>query len=234
MVRMNNSTYLNLRAFSLIEVVLAMGVFLITVLALVGLMGPALKSVSTVETADEVASVVDSVNAFLNSSTLIEITGGASDTTRFDAIYTAIQNNGYATIFVHRWDDSANDVVRQEIGFRNDESGSVGTASLFSVSLFGSTIDPAGPLYRAVLTASSAMLADPDSLISSSRVGDYSYYTLSQDASTYDTSGKSYLAMEVRIFAEESKADSFEANKDLAALADEIPIFVYDTAILRN
>ena len=84
-------------AFSLIEVVLAMGIFLITVLALVGLMGPALKSVSTIKTTDEVVSVVDSVNTYLRNSPWIN-PGGS----RFEAIYRSIRDNGdYATLFVY-------------------------------------------------------------------------------------------------------------------------------------
>ena len=54
--------------FSLIEVVLAIGIFLVTVLALVGLLGPTLQSVDEVEKTDEIASVVNTVNAFLQSS----------------------------------------------------------------------------------------------------------------------------------------------------------------------
>ena len=71
------------KAFSLIEVVLAMGIFLMTVLAMVGLLGPALKSVSTVKQTDEVASVVDSVNAFLNTSPYIDKPN--PNDSRFDA-----------------------------------------------------------------------------------------------------------------------------------------------------
>jgi len=54
--------------FSLIEVVLAIGIFLVTVLALVGLLGPTLQSVDEVEKTDEISSVVNTVNAFLQSS----------------------------------------------------------------------------------------------------------------------------------------------------------------------
>ena len=46
------------RGFSLIEVVLAIGIFMVTVLALVGLLGPALKSVDEVQQTDAIALVV--------------------------------------------------------------------------------------------------------------------------------------------------------------------------------
>ena len=62
--------------------VLAIGIFLVTVLALVGLLGPTLQSVDEVEKTDEVSSIVNTMNAFLQNSP--EIAPGAS---RFNAIY---------------------------------------------------------------------------------------------------------------------------------------------------
>ncbi len=64
--------------------VLAIGIFLVTVLALVGLLGPTLQSVDEVEKTDEVSSIVNTINAFLQNSP--EIAPGAS---RFNAIYNA-------------------------------------------------------------------------------------------------------------------------------------------------
>ena len=74
------------KGFSLIEVVLAIGIFLVTVLALVGLLGPTLQSVDEVEKTDEVSSIVNTMNAFLQNSP--EIAPGAS---RFNAIYNACE-----------------------------------------------------------------------------------------------------------------------------------------------
>ena len=222
------------KAFSLIEVVLAMGIFLITVLTLVGLMGPALKSVSTVKTTDEVVSVVDSVNAFLNSSPFIPkpAAGGNPKGTKFDAIYGAVQNDGHATIFVYRWYDAANQIVRQEIGFENNQGGSVHSQSVVNANNRGDGVpvasfdDATSLIYRVVLTASSAMLVDD--LVNEGTEGAYPRYTLSNTVSSY--SGN-YLALEVRIFAEDPTADPPSTNT--ADLADEVPVLVYDTAILR-
>ena len=214
-------------AFSLIEVVLAMGIFLITVLALVGLMGPALKSVNTVRTTDEVASVVDAVNTFLNTSPFIE----KPSTSRFESIYSAINDDGYATLFVYRWYDTANDVVRQEIGFENNQSGNVHTPSVVNANNRGDGVPSASFdeavsfIYRVVLTASSAMLVD--NFVNEGTEGAYPRYTLSNAIGAY--SGN-YLALEVRIFAEDP--GSFDDATNMGILADEIPIFVYDTAIL--
>ncbi len=80
------------KGFSLIEVVLAIGIFLVTVLALVGLLGPTLQSVDEVEKTDEVSSIVNTINAFLQNSP--EIAPGAS---RFNAIYNAVSQDSATT-----------------------------------------------------------------------------------------------------------------------------------------
>ena len=219
------------KAFSLIEVVLAMGIFLMTVLALVGLLGPALKSVSTVEKTDEVASVVDSVNAFLNSSPYVKPNNPNSS--RFNAIYSAVKNDDHAVLFVYRWYDDANDRIRQEIGFENNQNGSVNTKSVVNANNRGNDAPPpasfgkaTSSIYRVVLTASSAMLSD-DHVVEGA-IGAYPRYTLEKEIDVYDGN---YLALEVRVFAEER--DSFNPTTTLATLAKEVPIFAYDMAILR-
>ena len=80
--------------FSLIEVGLAIGIFLVTVLALVGLLGPTLQSVDEVEKTDEIASVVNTVNAFLQSSPDIAV-GSQS---KFETIYKELSTDGYLSL----------------------------------------------------------------------------------------------------------------------------------------
>ena len=215
--------------FSLVEVVLAMGIFLITVLTLVGLMGPALKSVSKIKTTDEVASVVETVSAFLNTSPFIPV--GSS--TRFESIYNAIHDDGQATLFVYKWYDDANDIVRQEIGFESTQTGSVGSASVVNATSRGNGVpvtsftNATSFIYRVVLTASSAMLIDE--FVNEGAEGSYPRYTLN---STFGSYTGNYLALEVRIFAEDPSINPPVTN--MATLADEVPVLVYNTAILRN
>ena len=106
--------------FSLIEVVLAIGIFLVTVLALVGLRGPTLQSVDEVEKTDEIASVVNTVNAFLQISTSI----ATSTDSKFNTIFNAVANDGFATIFVFRSykDSTSNDIVLR-VGFYGETVG---------------------------------------------------------------------------------------------------------------
>lgn len=229
-----------LSAFSLIEVVLAMGIFLITVLALVGLMGPALKSTAEIKKTDEVASVVDSVNAFLRSSPWINPNLGGP---RFESIYKAIQANGnYATLFVYDWyenrgiDANGNPilVIRKEIGFENNQGGNVNDDSVVNADRPNDGIPAAsydravGSIYRVVLTASSAMLVD--NLVSEGAEGAYPRYTLTN---AFDPDSANYLALEVRIFAENQILVN-DPERDLDVLRVEGPIFTYDMAMVRD
>jgi Tfp pilus assembly protein PilV len=210
------------RGFSLIEVVLAIGIFLVTVLSLVGLLGPTLQSVNEVEQTDEVASVVNSVNAFLQSSEAIN-----PDGSKFDAIYEAVYSGGYATIFVFREftnDDDPTEIELQ-VGFSSEEDAIDDDATLdASTSTFE---DAAGSIYRVVLSASSVT---PEDLRSASRSSSTDVYTLS--VSDPDQYSEGYLALEVRIFAE-APGPTFDPTTDLTELADQEPIFTYNTAIVR-
>ncbi|HBM85619.1 MAG TPA: hypothetical protein DD423_02325, partial [Opitutae bacterium] len=96
MTKQTKLTRLRDEGFSLIEVIMAMGIFLVTVLALVGLLGPTLKSIDEIEKTDEVASIVNTINAFLQNSPDIAATGS-----KFDAIYNAVSQD-FATLLIFR------------------------------------------------------------------------------------------------------------------------------------
>ena len=223
--------------FSLIEVVLAIGIFMVTVLALVGLLGPTLKSVDEVEQTDAIASVVNSLNAFLQQSP--EIAPGAS---KFDAIFNAVANNGHATIFVFQAylnEDSTN--TKLKIGFLNE---SVGDNALIEDSDFkkNSAVYVAGPIYRVVLTPSSVLPAVylmPNGN-TAERNPTTKVYELTVDSpdppSGSNPNGypEGYFAMEVRIFAEEYSEDYISnLDSNLTTLADAEPIFTYNAAVVR-
>ena len=229
---------LKLSAFSLIEVVLAMGIFLMTVLALVGLMGPALKSTGEIKKTDEVASVVHSVNAFLQSSPWIN---SGSPRSRFESIYSAIQaDDDYSTLFVYDWyenrgEDDNGDlklITRKEIGYEDNQTGNIKNHAVVNANRANDGIPKAsfdaavGSIYRVVLTASSAMLVDD--FVDEGTEGAYPRYKLK---SAIDSYSGNYLALEVRIFAEDTR--SAPAATDMDTLKDIEPIFTYDTAILR-
>lgn len=206
-------------AFTLVEVVLALGIFLVTVLALVGLLGPTLKSVSDVESADEVISVVNSLNAFLQNSQEI---AGTSGNSKFREIYDAVNSGNHATVFVFKsYQNSSSDVIGLTIGFDGETQARVNAADFRQA---------AGQIFRVVLSASSVL---PNTARSASRNGD-GVYTLSQSFDSYD---EGYFAMEVRIYGREEDMVAVGSgsipNPSLNTLNLEEPIFTYNTAIVR-
>ncbi|MEM8868601.1 MAG: hypothetical protein AAGC73_10070 [Verrucomicrobiota bacterium] len=209
--------------FSLIEVVLALGVFLVTILALVGLIGPSLKSINEVETTDEISSVVNTLNAFLQNSQGI----ATSVDSKFNVIYNNVATGGEATVFVFKaYLDENSTNTRIRVGFAEVDPA-VGDED--SVLLDDEDFrNAAGTIYRCVLTASSVL---PSNTRTPNRNGD-GIYTLTNDLATY-TEG--YLAMEVRIFAEEPPGPigNFASTTNLPDLVDLDPIFTYNTAIVR-
>jgi len=219
--------------FSLIEVVLAIGIFLVTVLALVGLLGPTLQSIEKVEQTDEVSSIVNTVNAFLQSSVSIAPVGQS----KFTEIFNAVAGDGSATLFVFRQYNDRNDVgnVGLKIGFFGETSATV----LNSDVSVGTDVIAAGPVYRVVLTPSSVT---PTQYLQGgappTRSANGAYVLSNADINNYL---EGYFAMEVRIYAE-APSRSFSGAQlppyngqpaTLANLNDLEPIFTYNTAIVR-
>lgn len=235
--------------FSLIEVILALGIFLVTVLAMVGLLGPTLASVDKVEKTDEVVSVVNTVNAFLQSSPDIGDDSASPPVTKFEAIYEAILADGFATIFVFRqFTDGNATTVGLQVGF--GPSDAPVNARLDDPADFSNA---AGPIYRVVLTPSPVIpetgtnlaaptgpdidYRSPTRTLGLDSNGDGTAYELRAPYAQY---AEGYFAMEVRIYSEDPPAPGQESTffnedvpKDLDDLADLEPLFTYNTAVLR-
>jgi type II secretory pathway pseudopilin PulG len=217
--------------FSLIEVVMALGIFLVSVLALIGLLGPSLKSIEEVETTDEIASLVNTLNAFLHSSS--DIATGSN----FNAIYDAVMDDGYATVFIYRYyedtpDPKAPPVVNLEIGFESTDGGSVDSRSVVNFSGRGAEYEnAAGPIYRIVLSPSSVI---PDEHVTDNGEGSYPRYSLNVDLASYP---EGYFAMEARIFRREADQAVIQGSAMptvvAADLSEEEPIFTYNLAVVR-
>ncbi len=220
--------------FSLIEVVLAIGIFLVTVLALVGLLGPTLQSVDEVEKTDEVSSIVNTLNAFLQNSPDI-----ALSSSKFDSIYNAVAGGGEATVYIYRWyqdsvDAAGNPIIKLEVGFAAEESAFVGADSIVnappSTGEAAGFSKAAGTIYRAVLTPSSVL---PVASRSATRNPSNEVYDLVGDLASYLEGS---FAMEVRIFDEAPLGPNSTAAypaTDLASLKNVEPIFTYNTAVVR-
>jgi type II secretory pathway pseudopilin PulG len=230
--------------FSLIEVVLAIGIFLVTVLALVGLLGPTLQSVDEVEKTDEVSSVVNTVNSFLHNSP--SIAAGSN----FESIFKAVRgatDDKPTTIFVFRGYSGNDADVQLNVGFHSDV---VAKDPVFyenaKARVLGSALaDAAGTIYRVVLTPSSVMPEKgtdqggaPVEYRGATRDVSTDTYTLKVD---YDKYLEGSFAMEVRIYAEDP-GPTFRYTKKLGVsspqepdegLKDEVPVFTYNTAVVR-
>lgn len=224
-------------AFTLIEVVLALGVFFISILALIGLLSPMLKSVDEVEKIDEITSVVNTANAFLQGSPKIaSVDEDGNDITAFEAVYKAVADGNEASLFVYRYyeeNGAGEDRIRLETGFSESEGDFVGEDSVVNSPDANGTApsfgDAAGPIYRVVLTASSVT---PEDWRSGSRDATTGIYTLTEDFAEYP---EGYLALEARIFAEDPPGPSgeFDTTTDLTVLSQKEHDFTFNTAIVR-
>lgn len=215
-------------AFSLIEVILALGVFLVTVLALVGLIGPTLNSVNEVESSDQISSVVSTVNSFLQDSNTIANPGQST----FETIYSGIKDRDSLTVFVFQaYLNNNSEEQRLQVGFA--PGSPVNTAAVLSANDFELA---AGAIFRVVLSASSVL---PTTERSATRDSSTQIYTLNKD---YDSYFEGYFAYEVRIF-EQQPSPNFDANllepyesglpANLESLAALEPVFEYNGAIVR-
>ena len=214
--------------FSLIEVVLAIGIFLVTVLALVGLLGPTLKSVDEVEKTDEIASVVNTINAFLQSSPDINPTGS-----KFNAVYNAVASGDFATIFVFREfvDDDDPTAIDLRVGFIGDEVVSPETLGNAAKIANDATAfeNAAGNIFRAILTASSVT---PDDHTSDNGTGEFPRYKLTKSLAGPTPYPEGYFAIEVRIYPEDP-GPTFDPGRQIDTLVDVDPAFTYNTAVVR-
>lgn len=200
-------------AFSLVEVVLAVGIFVFAIVGMIGLFTGLNNSVREVTLSDEIVSVVETVDAFLKTAPDIAPTGN-----RFDAIYSALQTQGMLTLFVFRRFTNGGNAEELEVGFAAGQ----GFPDEATIDGFDHA---AGPVFRVLLGTSAVT---PENL----RAGDgsgFPGYTLRRDLANYPDG---FLAMEVIIFAEPSQT-SVAPSTPIPDLNQQQPVFTYDTAIVR-
>ena len=140
------SKYVQVKGFSLIETVLSISIFLVTILILLAMLGPVLSTVDKVKESDEVSVFMDSINSFLQSNSSLAVSGS-----NFDVIYEAVKTRGYATVYIFRSyisKDSSN--IELSIGFSPSETTSSirmnRNAKIYNFK------NAAGPIYRAIIT----------------------------------------------------------------------------------
>ena len=64
---------------------------------LLAMLGPVLSSLDEVTEADEISSVVESLNSYLQGNSSLAVNGS-----NFDVIYEAVKSRGYATVYIFR------------------------------------------------------------------------------------------------------------------------------------
>jgi hypothetical protein len=173
---------------------------------------------------------VNTINAFLQSSP--DIAAGSNFQSIFNAVANGTTNNP-ATLFVYQaYREEASEAVQLKVGF--DDNVVVGDP-LATVAENDLT-DSAGTIYRVVLTPSSVMplqgtdsTGQPVTYRSSERDTSTDTYTLSVGYANY---WEGSFAMEVRIYAEDP-GPTFTYSKSLTELKDEVPVFTYNTAVVR-
>lgn len=132
--------------FSLIEAVLAIGIFFVTILVLVSMLGPMLESVNDVKTSNELVSVVQSTNTFFDSNTNLAIKAS-----NFDLIYEAVKTNGFATLYVFKsYTNNQSTDIKLSVGFSPSETTS--TTRMDKKAVVKDFANAAGPIYRIIVT----------------------------------------------------------------------------------
>ena len=116
------------------------------------------------------------------------------------------------------------------VGFNDKfEVGNEDKARVLATNIRTDTnVIAAGPVYRVFLTASSVTPVD-HLKDGGARDGNGVLY-LGKDFLEYP---EGYLAMEVRIFAEDPKSAVRDYDKLLSDVADIEPLFTYNTAVVR-
>ncbi len=208
------------QGFSLIEAVLAIGIFFVTVLVLIGMLGPLLNSVNDVETTDEVVSVVESLNSFLQVNSEFAIQGS-----NFDLIYQAVRTRGYATVYVFRnYLSSKSTQVKLSVGFSPNETATT-IRMARNAKVYGFK-NAAGPIYRAILTLSPFLRRDYYRDRGRSAIP---RYTLLKSSVDYEGN---FLPLNIDIYVN-PPGPSFRDSMTYKELLTQKPIFTYTTAINR-
>ncbi|MCH2155232.1 MAG: hypothetical protein MK080_04455 [Opitutales bacterium] len=191
------------RGLSLVEVIIAIGVFAFAMVTLIGLLGSTLTSISESLTSEEAAAVVSKVETFLQSYDL------NPDVPKFQEVYTELQGNQYIDILVYNQIDGATVLVD------GSQAADVEVAMNNTVvsdnvdgALFVALVTPAFSNPQNTVSATSNALPSPfDQLFSVS---------LNQTFADFDLG---YLIMDVRIFSYDAPAP----GQTIASLIAENP-----------
>ena len=206
--------------FSLIETVFSISIFLVVILVLLAMISPILSSLDEVKESDEISSIVESLNSFLQAKTSLSVNGS-----NFDLIYEAVRSRGYATVYIYRSfvsDNSSN--VQLSIGFSKKET----TTSILmerSAKIYDFK-DAAGPIYRAILTNGPQM---PNQYYRDRSRSAKPRYYLTKSREAFENN---FLPLEIALFSNDQEPE-FIDSVQLKDILKRKPIVTYFTVINR-
>jgi len=208
------------KGFSLIETVLSISIFLVIILVLLAVLGPVLSSVDEVKEADEISTIVESLNSFLQANSSLAVNGS-----NFDLIYEAVKSRGFATIYVFRSYVSKNSPnIQLSIGFSPKE-----TTSSIRMERSAKIYDfqnAAGPIYRAILTNGPQM---PKQYYRDRGRSAKPRYYLTTDRYAFKNN---YLPLEISLFSNDHGLEFLDSIQ-LKDILEKKPIVTYFTVINR-
>jgi len=206
--------------FSLVETVFSISIFLVIILVLLAMIGPVLSSLDEVKESDEISSIVESLNSFLQAKTSLAVNGS-----NFDLIYEAVKSRGYATVYIYRSYVSENSPnVQLSIGFSLKETTS--SIQMERNAKIYDFKDAAGPIYRAILTNGPQM--PREYYRDRGRSANPRYY-LTQKRNSFMNN---YLPLEIALFSNDQEPEFIDSVK-LKDILKKKPIVTYFTVINR-
>lgn len=208
------------RGFSLIETVLSISIFMVTIIVLLAMLGPVLSSLDDVQESDELSSIVESLNSFLQANSSLAVNGS-----NFDLIYEAVKTRGFATVYIFRSYISDNSSsVQLSIGFSPKET----TTSIRmekSAKIYNFK-NATGPIYRAILTNGPQM---PEQYYRDRGRSAKPRYYLTHERAAFKNN---YLPIEIALFATDQEPEFIDSVK-LKDVLKRKPIVTYFTVINR-
>ena len=208
------------RGFSLIETVFSISIFLVIILVLLAMIGPVLSSLDEVKESDEISSIIESLNSFLQAKTSLAVNGS-----NFDLIYEAVKSRGYATVYIFRSfvsEKSSN--VQLSIGFSQEETTS--SIRMEKNAMIYDFKDAAGPIYRAILTNGPQM--NNQYYRDRGRTANPRYY-LTKGREEFENN---YLPLKIDLFSNDQEPE-FIDSVQLKDILKRKPIQTYFTVINR-
>ena len=208
------------RAFSLVETVLSISIFLVTIIILLAMFGPVLSSLDDVKESDEISSIVESLNSFLQADSSLAINGS-----NFDLMYEAVKSRGYATVYIYRsFESQKSSEVKLSIGFSPTETtSSIRMAKIAKIYNFENV---AGPIYRAIITSAPQL---PRKYFKDRGRSSKPRYYLTKSREKFQNN---YLPLEIALFSSQIEPSFIDSVKLKDVLKNK-PIVTYYTVINR-